>query len=47
MKKFIIILFLIIYPINSIAHIGHYLNYNKIEMEILKDGKVITDQSNT
>ena len=41
MKKFIIILFLIIYPINSIAHIGHYLNYNKIEMEIYRNEKLI------
>ena len=41
MKKFILILFLIIYPINSIAHIGHYINYNKIEMEIYRNGELI------
>ena len=41
MKKFILILFLIIYPINSIAHIGHYSNYNKIEMEIYRNEKLI------
>ena len=41
MKKFILILFLIIYPINSIAHIGHYSKYNKIEMEIYRNEKLI------
>ncbi len=41
MKKFILILFLIIYPINSIAHMGHYINYNKIEMEIYRNGELI------
>ncbi len=41
MKKFILILFLIIYPINSMAHIGHYSNYNKIEMEIYRNEKLI------
>ena len=41
MKKFILILLLIIYPINSIAHIGHYSNYNKIEMEIYRNEKLI------
>ena len=41
MKKIIIILFLSIYPINSIAHIGHYNKYKKIEMEIFRNGKLI------
>ena len=41
MKKFILILFLIIYPINLIAHIDHYSNYNKIEMEIYLNEKLI------
>ena len=41
MKKFILILFLIIYPINSIAHIGHYSNYKKIEIEIYRNEKLI------
>ena len=41
MKKLILILILIIYPINSIAHMGHYINYNKIEMEIYRNGELI------
>ena len=41
MKKIIVILFLSIYPINSIAHIGHYNKYKKIEMEIFRNGKLI------
>ena len=36
---FFIIFFFIIYPVNS--HISHYKILKKIEMEILKDGKVI------
>ena len=41
MKKFILILLVIIYPINAIAHMGHYINYNKIEMEIYRNGELI------
>ena len=41
MKKIIVILFLFIYPTNSIAHIGHYIKYNKIEMEIFRNGELI------
>ena len=41
MKKIIVILFLIIYPTNSIAHIGHYIKYKKIEMEIFRNDKLI------
>ena len=41
MKKIIVILFLLIYPINSIAHIGHYIKYKKIEMEIFRNGELI------
>ncbi len=41
MRKIIVILFLIIYPINAIAHIGHYIKYKKIEMEILRNGEPI------
>ena len=41
MKKFIVILFLIIYPFNSIAHIGHYIEYNKIEMEIFRNDELV------
>ena len=41
MKKIIVILFLLVYPINSIAHIGHYIKYKKIEMEIFRNGELI------
>ncbi len=41
MKKIIITLLLLIYPTNSIAHIGHYIKYNKIEMEIFRNGELI------
>ena len=41
MKKIIVILFLLIYPTNSIAHIGHYVKYKKIEMEIYRNGELI------
>jgi len=41
MKKFLLILFLLIDPINSMAHIGHYIKYNKIEMEIYRNGELI------
>ena len=41
MKKIIIILFLYIYPTSSIAHIGHYIKYNKIEMEIFRNDELI------
>ena len=41
MKKIILILFLLIYSTNSIAHIGHYIKYKKIEMEIYRNGELI------
>ena len=41
MKKFLFFLFFLIYSFNGSAHIAHYNKFNKIEMEILKDGKVI------
>ena len=41
MKKFIAILFIIIFPVISMAHIGHYNKYNKIEMEIFRNGELI------
>ncbi len=41
MKKIIVILFLLIYPTNSISHIGHYIKYKKIEMEIFRNGELI------
>ncbi len=41
MKKFLLLIFLLVYPFSSIAHMAHYNKFNKIEMEILKDGEVI------
>ena len=41
MKKIILILFLLIYPTNLIAHIVHYIKYKKIEMEIFRNGELI------
>ena len=41
MKKFIVILFIVIFPVISIAHMGHYNKYNKIEMEIFRNGELI------
>jgi len=41
MKKIILIFFLTIYSTNSIAHIGHYIKYKKIEMEIFRNGELI------
>ena len=41
MKKFLFFIFLFIYSFNSNAHMAHYNKFNKIEMEILRDGEVI------
>ncbi len=41
MKKFTAILFIFIFPIISMAHMGHYNKYKKIEMEIFRNGKLI------
>ena len=41
MKKFFILIFFLTYPLNSNAHMTHYNKFNKIEMEILRDGEVI------
>ena len=41
MKKFFILIFFLIYSLNSNAHMEHYNKFNKIEMEILRDGEVI------
>jgi hypothetical protein len=41
MKNFFILIFLFAYSFNSHAHMDHYNKFNKIEMEILKDGEVI------
>jgi len=41
MKKFIIATFLILFSSISIAHMGHYNKYNKIEMEIFRNNELI------
>ena len=41
MKKFLFLLIFLFISSNSNAHIALYNNYNKIEMEILRDGEVI------
>ena len=41
MKKFLFLLIFLFISSNSNAHIAHYNNYNKVEMEILRDGEVI------
>ena len=41
MKKLIVTLFLILYPSISIAHMAHYNKYNKLEMEIFRNGELI------
>ena len=41
MKNFFILIFFLICSHNANAHMAHYNKFNKIEMEILKDGKVI------
>ena len=41
MKKFLLFLFFLSYSFNSTAHMAHYNKFNKIEMEILRDGEVI------
>ena len=41
MRKLFIFLILLIFPFKTLSHTDHYKNINKIEMEILKDGKVI------
>ena len=41
MKKIFILIFFLIYSLNSNAHMAHYNKFNKVEMEILKDGEVI------
>ena len=41
MKKFLLFLFFLAYSFNSAAHMAHYNKFKKIEMDILKDGKVI------
>ena len=41
MKKFVVILFTVFFSSISLAHIGHYNKFNKIEMEILRNNEVI------
>ena len=41
MKKFIVILFLILFSSISRANMAHYNKYNKIEMEIFRNGELI------
>ncbi len=41
MKKFAIILVVAFFSSISLAHIGHYNKFDKIEMEILRNGEVI------
>ena len=41
MKKITIILSLIFFSTISLAHVGHYKKFNKIEMEILRNDEVI------
>ena len=41
MKKFIVVFFIVVFPIISVAHIGHYNKFNKIEMEIFRNGELI------
>ena len=41
MKKFLLLIFFLTYSFNGAAHMAHYSKFNKIEMEILRDGEVI------
>jgi len=41
MKKFLIVLLTIFFSSISLAHIGHYNKFDKIEMEILRNNEVI------
>ena len=41
MKKIFILIIFLSCSFNSAAHMAHYSKFNKIEMEILKDGEVI------
>ena len=41
MKKFIFILLIVFFSSISLAHIGHYNKFDKIEMEILRNDEVI------
>ena len=40
MKKFLVLIIVLLYS-NVLAHMDHYKKYNKIEMDILRNGEVI------
>ena len=40
MKKFLV-LFIILFSSNVLAHMDHYKKYNKIDMDIYRNGKLI------
>ena len=40
MKKFLVLIIVLLYS-NVLAHMDHYKKYNKIEMEIFRNGKLI------
>ena len=41
MKNFVVIVFVVFFSSISLAHIGHYNKFDKIEMEILRNDEVI------
>ena len=41
MKKISLLVFFLMYSFSGSAHMSHYSKFNKIEMEILRDGKII------
>ena len=41
MKRFAVILLIVFFSSISLAHIGHYNKFDKIEMEILRNDEVI------
>ena len=41
MKKLLLLIFFLTYSFNGTTHMAHYNKFNKIEMEIFKDGEVI------
>ena len=45
MKKFYTIIIFFLFTFNSNAHVGHYNNFKKIELEILRNNEVIIPRS--
>ena len=41
MKKYLIFIIISIYSSACFAHIGHYIKFNKVEMEIFRNGELI------